>query len=540
MQRRVRAGHRARSHQSPTAVVIVTRAVARATSRALSGRDLSRDAWAAVLRVSVAPDDGPPPLADGRRVYASATAWSASRRCFRSTPAVRYDVTFDPVGRCQAAASRTCHEDSRVVSRCPAPPRGAAGHRRRRSIRPDRRAGQPAADVHRVLRADGHRAPAQDYIAILDAAGQGDRPARCCRSTPISGTRDHTRFTVLFDPGRVKRGILPNRAMGRPLQPGEHVHARRPARLARRAGRPLASEFRKDLPRRPADRAAARRPRHGASRRPRPDRAIRSRVTFSVGARSRPAAARAQRSCAARRRCAGEVARRRRRNAVAVRPARSVAGRRLRDRRRCRCSRIPPATASATPSKRATPETTRANRPPASRSPSGNTFPGPRCSRNQRERPRRRGAEPPVRADGAPAVPPAARATRTRRSTRARTSSSACWSAATGCDAGYPSSLLYRDRDQRVPEPDPRSRAREPDTRDEDACWPRLRGPRNRAARARRGCCSTRLFGRHPESSRTIAVLHYVDGLTLEEVARRDRDVGVGRAQAAAQRCARR
>ncbi len=28
-----------------------------------------------------------------------------------------------------------------------------------------------------------------------------------------------------------------------------------------------------------------------------------------------------------------------------------------------------------------------------------------------------------------------------------------------------------------------------------------------------------RLFGRHPESSRTIAVLHHLDGLTLEEVA---------------------
>ena len=28
-----------------------------------------------------------------------------------------------------------------------------------------------------------------------------------------------------------------------------------------------------------------------------------------------------------------------------------------------------------------------------------------------------------------------------------------------------------------------------------------------------------RLFGRHPESSRTMAVLHYVDGMTLEEVA---------------------
>ena len=31
------------------------------------------------------------------------------------------------------------------------------------------------------------------------------------------------------------------------------------------------------------------------------------------------------------------------------------------------------------------------------------------------------------------------------------------------------------------------------------------------------------LFGRQPESSRTIAVLHYVDGLTHEEVARRTR-----------------
>lgn len=28
-----------------------------------------------------------------------------------------------------------------------------------------------------------------------------------------------------------------------------------------------------------------------------------------------------------------------------------------------------------------------------------------------------------------------------------------------------------------------------------------------------------RLFGRHPESSRTMAVMHYVDGLTLEQVA---------------------
>lgn len=31
---------------------------------------------------------------------------------------------------------------------------------------------------------------------------------------------DHKRFTIFFDPGRVKDGILPNREMGRPLNPG--------------------------------------------------------------------------------------------------------------------------------------------------------------------------------------------------------------------------------------------------------------------------------------------------------------------------------
>jgi hypothetical protein len=33
--------------------------------------------------------------------------------------------------------------------------------------------------------------------------------------------RDHTRFTVFFDPGRVKRGILPNRQLGRALTAGK-------------------------------------------------------------------------------------------------------------------------------------------------------------------------------------------------------------------------------------------------------------------------------------------------------------------------------
>jgi RNA polymerase sigma-70 factor (ECF subfamily) len=39
-------------------------------------------------------------------------------------------------------------------------------------------------------------------------------------------------------------------------------------------------------------------------------------------------------------------------------------------------------------------------------------------------------------------------------------------------------------------------------------------------ARIDSGSVLRKLFNRHPESSRTIAVLHFVDGMTLEETAR--------------------
>lgn len=43
-------------------------------------------------------------------------------------------------------------------------------------------------------------------------------------------SHDATRFTVLFDPGRVKRGILPNVEMGRALYPGRRARPGAPIR----------------------------------------------------------------------------------------------------------------------------------------------------------------------------------------------------------------------------------------------------------------------------------------------------------------------
>ena len=81
----------------------------------------------------------------------------------------------------------------------------------------------------------------------------------------------------------------------------------------------------------------------------------------------------------------------------------------------------------------------------------------------------------------------------------------------------YPSSLLYRVATNvclnRL-----RDRRREPSTRDEAVLYEIARAEEPGGASDAR-LLLDRLFGRHPESSRTIAVLHYVDGLTLEEVA---------------------
>ena len=78
----------------------------------------------------------------------------------------------------------------------------------------------------------------------------------------------------------------------------------------------------------------------------------------------------------------------------------------------------------------------------------------------------------------------------------------------------HPSSLLYRIATNlslnRL-----RDRARRPETSGDDLLQ-RIAVARDVDA----PLLLDRLFRRHPESTRTMAVLHYVDGLTLEEVAR--------------------
>jgi len=83
-------------------------------------------------------------------------------------------------------------------------------------------------------------------------------------------------------------------------------------------------------------------------------------------------------------------------------------------------------------------------------------------------------------------------------------------------DGRYPSSLLYRIATNlclnRI-----RDRVRRGETA-EDGLLERIASAEDTAKRSEARQILSRLFGREPESSRTIAVLHYLDGLTLEQV----------------------
>jgi hypothetical protein len=85
-----------------------------------------------------------------------------------------------------------------------------------------------------------------EYIALLDHQDKEIEGA----VLPLEyefWSPDHKRFTIFFDPGRVKKGILPNLQMGRPLEVGRSVTLVIKREWLDENGLPLKEEFRRVL-----------------------------------------------------------------------------------------------------------------------------------------------------------------------------------------------------------------------------------------------------------------------------------------------------
>jgi len=85
-----------------------------------------------------------------------------------------------------------------------------------------------------------------EYISLLDHKGQ-EIPGAVLPLDYEFWSPDHTRFTVFFDPGRVKKGILPNLQMGRPLEVGRSVTLVISREWRDEHGLPLKEDFRRAL-----------------------------------------------------------------------------------------------------------------------------------------------------------------------------------------------------------------------------------------------------------------------------------------------------
>jgi hypothetical protein len=87
------------------------------------------------------------------------------------------------------------------------------------------------------------RASALGFVRLVDDAGTEVKEAFLPLDVDL-WNGDRTRFTVFFDPGRVKRGIRPNVELGRALHAGRKYAIVVDAAWPDTHGQPLASEFR--------------------------------------------------------------------------------------------------------------------------------------------------------------------------------------------------------------------------------------------------------------------------------------------------------
>jgi len=217
--------------------------VSRRDRSALSKANLTSDDWSALLRVTVKggaaqPGEEPLPVA-GRYEIAASLRFVP---LFPLDPGREYDVVFDP--------SRISRE---VVPRLPAAKGVIALPAVVQVPSTVVSAVYPAGDVipENLLRMYVHfsgpmgQQGGLDHVVLLDARGREVPDALLPLDTELWND-DRTRFTLLFDPGRVKRGILPNRRMGRPLHAGDRITLVVKKDWIDARGVPLASEFRRE------------------------------------------------------------------------------------------------------------------------------------------------------------------------------------------------------------------------------------------------------------------------------------------------------
>ena len=209
---------------------------------------LSRDEWQAVLRVHVAQADPAseelPAVLGGYAVDAGELRFTPR---FPFAAGQRYEVVFDPSSLPSArhASAPTPSRILRATVEVPAPDRKPST--RVAAVYPT---GPEVPENHLrlyiVFSAPMGLGRGNPHVRLLDEDGRPVADAFLPLDVDLWNP-DRTRYTVLYDPGRVKRGIRPNAELGRPLAADRRYTLEIDAAWRDAAGQPLVEPFRREF-----------------------------------------------------------------------------------------------------------------------------------------------------------------------------------------------------------------------------------------------------------------------------------------------------
>jgi hypothetical protein len=202
---------------------------------AATSRELTREEWTDVLRVSV--NDTQPAMVGTYSIEGHTLRFTPM---FPLDPGREYRVSFKAAALPGLESERSSVDGTFAL---PAVTRDPATTVERMYPSGDR---VPANQLRLYLHfsAPMGRKGGLEYVQLVDDKGA----AVVDPFLPLDAeffNAERTRYTVFFDPGRQKRGILPNQQMGRSLEPGQRYTLVVSREWADGNGMPLREEFRK-------------------------------------------------------------------------------------------------------------------------------------------------------------------------------------------------------------------------------------------------------------------------------------------------------
>jgi len=209
---------------------------------ALSASTLTPDDWTALFRITVSDtDDADRPAVLGKYAVSDGVLRFTPR--FPFDPGQRYDVRFDParLPSTSAATWRTHIISTSVVL----PATEARATTRVVAVFPGaEEVPENLLRMYIAFSAPMSLGGASGHVQLLDERERVVEDPFLPLDVDL-WNEDRTRYTVLFDPGRVKRGILPNEEMGRALVAGRRYTLVVDDAWRDAAGQKLATPFRR-------------------------------------------------------------------------------------------------------------------------------------------------------------------------------------------------------------------------------------------------------------------------------------------------------